>query len=247
MTTQFMKDMWDKRAQKDAFFYVESAFWDGDLDKFFALGEERMHLLLDPILQERGINPQKSHALEIGCGVGRFSRALAQRFQQVTAVDVSDEMIRQARDLHPASEYPNLTFQSTDGMSLSGIASRSIDVVFSYEVFQHMPSSDIIFQNLVEVCRVLQPHGIAYIHLMTDQGQFQKNIKKRLKQMIPQPVWQALGFAPMTFDTTWTGTSLSSQQIQAFCQAANLTLISLMEDPTHGVGERIFLLTTPME
>ena len=46
-----MKDIWNQRAKKDAFYYVESAFWDGDIDKFFALGEERSQLILDPILK----------------------------------------------------------------------------------------------------------------------------------------------------------------------------------------------------
>lgn len=240
-----MKDQWNQRAKKDAFYYVESAFWDGNIDKFFTLGEERTQLILDPILKEVSTDAQKSHILEIGCGVGRFSRALSQRFQQVTAVDVSDEMIKQARDLNPSTIYPNLNFQPTDGNSLDCISSNTIDVVFSYEVFQHMPSPEIILSNLKEIRRVLRPEGIAYIHLMTDHGKFKKSVKKILKQLIPSSVWQALGFAPLTFDATWTGTSLSRQKIQEFCQAANLKFIKLVEDPTHGSSDRFFLLTEP--
>ena len=242
MASQFMQEMWNKRAQKDAFYYVESAFWDGDLEKFFSLGEKRTQLILDPILKEMNIDIQNSHILEIGCGVGRFSRALSQRFQQVTAIDVSDEMVNQARELHPPSLYPNLTLQPTNGTSLDFIPSSSIDVVFSYEVFQHMPSPDIIFDNLKEVRRVLRPQGIAYIHLMTDHGKLKKSVKTFLKQLVPQKVWQTLGFADLTFDPTWTGTSLSTKQIQNFCQEANLNFIKLIDDPTHGSGDRVFLL-----
>ncbi len=245
MAGQFMKDMWNQRAQKDAFYYVESAFWDGDLDKFFSLGEERTQLILDPILKEMDIDTQNSHILEIGCGVGRFSRALSQRFQQVTAVDVSDEMINQARELHPSTLYPNLTLQPTNGTSLDFIPSNSIDVVFSYEVFQHMPLPEIVLNNLKEIHRVLHPQGIAYIHLMTDHGKLKKSVKKLLKQLFPQKAWQTLGLASLTFDPTWTGTSLSTQQIHEFCQDANLKLIKRVEDPTHGDGDRVFLLTSP--
>lgn len=240
-----MKDIWNQRAKKDAFYYVESAFWDGNINKFFDLGEERTHLILDPILKEANIDTQKSHILEIGCGIGRFSRSLSQRFQQVTAVDVSDEMINQARNLNPSKLYPNLNFQPTDGTSLDCVTANTIDVVFSYEVFQHMPSPEIILSNLKEIRRVLQLQGIAYIHLMTDHGKFKKSVKKFLKQLIPSTVWQALGFAPLTFDATWTGTSLSLKQIQEFCQAANLKFIKLVDDPTHGSGDRVFLLATP--
>ncbi len=244
MDTQFMRKMWNQRAKKDAFYYIESAFWDGNIEKFFALGEERTQLILDPILNEVNIDPQKSHILEIGCGVGRFSRSLSNRFQQVTAVDVSNEMINQARDLHQPTLYPNLDFQPTDGTSLGCIFSNSIDVVFSYEVFQHMPSPEIILKNLEEIRRVLRPQGIVYIHLMTNHGRFKKFIKKLLKQLIPQTVWQTLGFASLTFDSTWTGTSLSPKQIQEFCEAVNLKFIRLVDDPTHGSGDRVFLLAT---
>lgn len=237
-----MKEMWNQRAQKDAFYYVESEFWDGDTEKFFALGEKRTQLILDPILKEANIDNQNSHLLEIGCGVGRFSRSFSQRFQQVIAVDVSEGMINQARDLHPSTVYPNLNFQATDGTSLDCISSNSIDVVFSYEVFQHMPLPEIILQNLEEISRVLRPQGIAYIHLMTDRGKFTKFIKKLLKKLIPQTVWQTLGFSSLTFDATWTGTSLSTKQIQEFCQAANLEFIKLVDDPTHKFGTRVFLL-----
>lgn len=245
MANQFMKDMWNKRAQKDAFYYVESAFWDGNLEQFFSLGEERTQVILDPILKEMNIDIQNYHILEIGCGVGRFSRALSQRFQQVTAIDVSDEMINKARELHPSTLYPNLNLQPTNGTSLDFIPSNSIDVVFSYEVFQHMPSPEIVFNNLKEIHRVLRPQGIAYIHLMTDHGKLKKSVKKFLKQIVPQKVWQTLGFAPLTTDPTWTGTSLSTEQIQDFCQEANLKFIKLVDDPTHASGSRVFLLASP--
>ncbi|WP_009632864.1 class I SAM-dependent methyltransferase [Synechocystis sp. PCC 7509] len=247
MTTPLMKQMWNQRAKKDAFYYVESAFWDGDVEKFFLLGEERTQLILDPMLKDMNVDIQKSHILEIGCGLGRFSRQLSQRFQQVTAVDVSDEMINQARELHPSNLYPNLHLQSTNGTSLDFILSSSIDFVFSYEVFQHMPSPEIILNNLKEIHRVLRPQGIAYIHLMNDQGKLKKAIKKFIKHLTPQKFLQTFGFAPFTFDPTWTGTSLSTKQIQEFCKLTNLKLINLMDDPTHGSGDRVFLLASSVD
>ena len=32
-----MRESWDRRAERDAFYYVETAHWDGDVDTFFAL------------------------------------------------------------------------------------------------------------------------------------------------------------------------------------------------------------------
>jgi SAM-dependent methyltransferase len=240
-----MKQMWNKRAKQDAFYYVESAFWNGDIDNFFALGEERAQLLIDPILGSLTSPAEDSNALEIGCGLGRFSRALSKRFKHVVGVDVSDEMVRQAKELN--SEFlSKLEFQPTDGTEYPLVTSSSIDFVFSYEVFQHMPSSDIILNNLLEVRRVLKPTGTAFIHLMTKQGSFVKDIKKMVKRAIPESLWHRLGFTPLKFDDTWTGTSLSYDQIRKLTQQANLELKETIEDPTHGTGDRTFIVLKPL-
>lgn len=244
MHSESMKQMWNKRAEKDAFYYVESAFWDGDISSFFALGEERVKLLVDPYLSLLSISKKDVLALEIGCGLGRFSRSLAQRFKHVIGVDVSDEMIRQAKELNPSS-IQNLEFKVTDGAFYPFISSNSIDFCFSYEVFQHMPSSEIILNNFKEINRVLKSNGIALIHVMTDDRFFIKAAKKFIKGLIHESIWKALGFSPFKFDSTWTGTSLSRNQIQTICDEAGLTIKQYIDDPTHGTGDRIFLLLKP--
>jgi tRNA/tmRNA/rRNA uracil-C5-methylase (TrmA/RlmC/RlmD family) len=96
-----MQENWDRRAVRDAFYYVETAHWDGDVAGFFALGEQRAQLLVDPVLAELRRLPERESALDLGCGVGRFSRAFARRFRDVLGVDVSTEMVKKARELHP--------------------------------------------------------------------------------------------------------------------------------------------------
>ena len=86
-----MKLAWNRRARKDAFRYVETKFWDSDVDRFFALGEEHTRLLIDPILDKYMIVGTGSTAVDVGCGAGRFTRALARRFDRVIGIDVSDE------------------------------------------------------------------------------------------------------------------------------------------------------------
>jgi SAM-dependent methyltransferase len=245
MNSDSMKQMWNKRAEKDAFYYVESAFWDGDISRFFSLGEERVKLLVDPYLPLLSVSETNVYAIEIGCGLGRFSRSFAQRFKHVVGVDVSDEMIRQAKELNPSS-IQNLEFKATDGAFYPFISSNSIDFCFSYEVFQHMPSSEIILNNFKEINRVLKSDGIALIHVMTDNGFFVKVAKKFIKSLIPESIWKALGFSPFKFDSTWTGTSLSRNQIKTICDKAELTIMQYIDDPTHGTGDRMFLLLKPI-
>src|ERR1044071_9267067 len=54
-------------------------------------------------------------ALEIGCGTGAFAIQLAQRCGHVTAIDLSAEMIRVARERSRRIE--NLQFEAADAMT----------------------------------------------------------------------------------------------------------------------------------
>src|SRR2546426_1170195 len=51
-------------------------------------------------------------ALEIGCGTGAFTRLLAKRVSHVTAIDLSGEMTRIARQR--SVNYPNVEYHVGD-------------------------------------------------------------------------------------------------------------------------------------
>lgn len=241
-----MKQAWDRRARRDAFHYVETANWDRDTERFFALGEERAKILIDPVLQEYAIGGPGRRALDIGCGVGRFTRALASRFEQVVGVDVSHEMVRQARET-AAHRPERLTFVEGDGVSLP-VGSAEFDFAWSYEVFQHMPSHGVIQGNLREVRRVLKADGYGLIHI-------------RAAHEYPSLIWHLAEFAPdwairagkkmfgrdaLTSDKAWRGARpVSESKARAMCRTAGLNVVRIYPDPTHKPGSRIFLLVQP--
>ena len=61
--------------------------------------------------------------LELGCGVGWMTKALAWRFGSVHATDVPTEMVVQGRSLSP--ELNNVTWEVPDGFDLSTIPDGS--------------------------------------------------------------------------------------------------------------------------
>jgi ubiquinone/menaquinone biosynthesis C-methylase UbiE len=75
----------------------------------------------------------------------------------VVGVDVSGEMIRQARALNPGLK--NVEFVEGSGVDLRGIEDESFDAALSYIVFQHIPSRQIVYGYIREVLRVLKPGG----------------------------------------------------------------------------------------
>src|SRR5258706_1243181 len=60
----------------------------------------------------RRLPPHCNEVLEIGCGTGAFARRLAQRSQNVLALDLSPEMIRIARQR--STQFSNIEFQLAD-------------------------------------------------------------------------------------------------------------------------------------
>src|SRR5579871_6813173 len=93
-----MRADWNARAREDAHFYVAFGSRDQDEAGFEATV---MHVL--PNLEQellrlpQAYGPHSWRALEIGCGPGRLVKPFSRRFAEIHGVDVSDEMIRLAR------------------------------------------------------------------------------------------------------------------------------------------------------
>jgi SAM-dependent methyltransferase len=235
-----MKKAWNERASRDAFFYVETELWDHDRDKFFALGRERAAQLIDPVLADHNFDPANKTAVDIGCGVGRFTQALGHRFGKAIGVDVSDVMVEQARAA--AGTLGGLEFVSGNGLVFP-CASDSADFVWSYEVFQHMPSHDVVQANLREIARILRPDGLGLLHFRTAHEY--PTILWHIARFVPTPVIQRIkslmGKDPLTADESWRGAKpLPKNAIANFCTAANLQLVEFLDDPTHAAGSRTF-------
>lgn len=93
--------------------------------------------------------------LDIGVGAGRTSSILAPPAANYVGVDVSDGMIRLARQ-----RYPDLDLRVMDARKLGGIDDESLDVVvFSYNGID-LVEREGRHMILREVCRALEPGGL---------------------------------------------------------------------------------------
>ena len=98
--------------------------------------------------------------VEIGCGAGRITRALAGSFERVVALDVSDEMIAMAASGAPS----NAEFARVDGSEIP-LPDHEADAVFSCHVLQHLETDGAVRGYLREARRVLRPGASAMLHL----------------------------------------------------------------------------------
>ena len=155
-----MQREWDERARENARFYVNTAKKDWTDDEFFLSGRRTVEeeVLTDMINICQAKDPREMKVLEIGCGVGRVTRALSEVFGQVYGVDVSSEMIRQAKTA--LADRPNVHLFQNNGMDLTVLGDLEVDFAFSSIVFQHIPSRAVIETYVREVHRLLRPGGL---------------------------------------------------------------------------------------
>jgi SAM-dependent methyltransferase len=151
-----MRAYWDEAARVNAVWYVDTSldFDAPDLDRFFETGRVIVNEALSgaPV-----VPPGHGLAVEIGSGLGRICRALADRFDRVVGADISAEMVRRAKELVPDQR---VSFEVVDGTTLAPIEAGSADLVLSFTVFQHIPDVAVIEGYIREAGRVLKPEGV---------------------------------------------------------------------------------------
>lgn len=126
-----------------------------DKEEFFRTGAREIDGALSRAAAF-GMPIRSGIALDYGCGVGRLTRALAERFERVIGVDISAAMLAQARAA--TAGVTNIQYLRTDGETLAGIADGSVDLLYSCIVLQHAPRATQ--RRIVrEFCRVLRPGG----------------------------------------------------------------------------------------
>ena len=89
--------------------------------------------------------------LEVGCGTGYFTRELARLGPDVTAIDVSPELLEIAK---ANCSMPNVRYEIQDASALS-YSDAMFDSVVGSSVLHHLE----IKEALQEIYRVLKPGG----------------------------------------------------------------------------------------
>ena len=151
-----MKRDWDERARENAMHYVASGRDDWTVDEFIASGRHTVdHTVVpDLALITGGRDPKELRVLDVGCGMGRMTRSLAELFGEVHGVDVSGEMIARSREL--LADVPNAFVYETSGEDLSVFPDDFFDFAYSFLCFQHVPFREVVVSNLREVHRTLR-------------------------------------------------------------------------------------------
>jgi SAM-dependent methyltransferase len=224
VTSGSSERFWDERAREQALFFVDNTvdYQAPDVERFWADGERAV----EAILAELELEPGRSDTVvEIGCGVGRLTRALTRRAEHVIAIDVSSEMLARARELNP--ELRNVTWLHGDGRSLSGVADASADGCFSHVVFQHLPEPELTLGYVREMARVLRPGGWAAFGVSTDPS------VHRPKRRAGWRLAALLGRGPRGQEhPAWLGSAVPVDRLESCAGEAGLELERVLHPGT---------------
>jgi SAM-dependent methyltransferase len=212
-----MRRFWDARAKEDAFYFVDNrlVYGDPDLDRFWAGGPEA----LEAMERRLGARVEPGHDIvEIGCGVGRLTRALRSRGRSVRALDVSAEMVDRARALN--DHLDGVEFIVGDGVSLAPIGSASADVIQSDVVFQHIPDPAITLGYVREMGRVLRPGGFAMFQVSNAP---EVHAQPGLAQRVRGAVRGALRRGPAgQANRAWLGSGIDLEELRRVADEAGM-------------------------
>ena len=102
--------------------------------------------------------PRTGALLEVGCGAGRFLRALQLSRPQLvlTGVDVSRAALQRLAQL-----APDLSTRVVEGAALPA-TDGEFDAVLALDVLEHVSDPDAM---LAEIWRVLAPGGVVHLHV----------------------------------------------------------------------------------
>ena len=114
---------------------------------------ELEHKPLDRQLLDRFANSVTGRACDLGCGPGQIAKYLRERGVDVCGIDLSPEMVEQARLLNPGIEFEQGNMLSLD------VADEALGGIAAFYSIIHIPRAEVV-AALSEMKRVLRPEGL---------------------------------------------------------------------------------------
>jgi len=148
-------------------------------EAFYNTGKQDV-LRLFNTLDRNGIDYSSyKSCLEYGCGLGRVTRWLAERFETVFGYDISQSHLQYAKSYFSDENVYNVSFFHIG--HLKDIQSiQRVDLIYSIIVLQHNPPP-IITMIIKEFIKKLNSGGIAFFQVPTYRMGYSFSIEKYLK------------------------------------------------------------------
>jgi len=162
-----LKKNWENLARNDPLWAIVADHpetghhWD--FAEFFTTGVGAINGIADELVAH-GVEVALGSAIDFGCGYGRLTQALADRFAEVIGVDCAESMLKGARQHNRHGD--RVRYVHNECPDLQVFPDASFDLLMSLIVLQHM-RQDYQAGYLREFVRVLRPGGVLYVQFAT--------------------------------------------------------------------------------
>lgn len=167
---EFKEDLtWEQKANENPLFAIMSDkifenktknFNEEDLKAFYSKGQILWERFFGDLINISNVPLQKT-VLEFGCGIGRLLANPALMGYKCIGLDISETQLELAKEYFPAKS--NTQFIKVDAKTEFKLPTESVDVIYSYAVFQHIKNLSDFYFALSELTRILNKGGLTRI------------------------------------------------------------------------------------
>lgn len=147
--------------------------------------------------------PSGAAVLDIGCGNGIISKAIAALGYKVTAIDVSEKTIRQARE---SNNHPNIQYKVVAAGELRA-APSAYDAVVCSEVLEHLHDPSALLRIIHES---LSPQGICVVTVPNGFGPREIFVTKPVQYLLQRNNGLSRTLHRIKTALGYTGTTIQS-------------------------------------
>ncbi len=115
---------------------------------------------------EKYINLSGKRVIDVGCGGGILTEALARQGADATGIDLSEELIDVA-DLHGLETGVNAHYQKISAENMAAQQPHSFDAVTCMEMLEHVPDPAAIIDSCAAM---VKPGGMVYFSTLNRQS-----------------------------------------------------------------------------
>ena len=119
---------------------------DGQLKTLHDINPARLAFI------EQHVSLKNNTVLDVGCGGGILSEALAQKGAKVTGIDLAENSIKVAQQ-HAQSKQLAINYQCLSIEQLAEQKPASFDIITCLELLEHVPDPDIIISNCSQLIK----------------------------------------------------------------------------------------------
>ncbi len=133
---------------------VSQIWWDpkGEMGTLHTINPLRTHFIM------KNLSSRHPHILDVGCGGGILSEALAKAGAEVIGIDLSDASLQVARQ-HAQSQGLSIDYRYASAEDTAAKQPAQFDAVTCMEMLEHVPEPS----RVIAACaQALKPGGHAY-------------------------------------------------------------------------------------